>query len=471
MSEGPLVSTVADGMLVPQIKTLILRGVYAYTWSFEEDPSQCGQLTVAITGNDGTPPFHILIAPFGPSPLPNGVETRGVLDIPFAGSQREVQFQLTYPASSQFVAVVSDASSFASGGTSVATMVKNSNDSSCFDATSTVQFDFVFNISPIVNQVVQCKALRIWWDPTMVQGTPNFLGIIPGGQSFIIQEGSITTDSTGNTGTGFSWTPSLRAGTTFLLTGGDPRGNGTGGAVSYVVALGNDVDSCLSNNSPSSTPGSPAGGSIPTSTPGSTTGASVPTLASTSGSVGSSTSTSVGATTGVSGGGLPSATVRTIAIVSVVGGVVIVVVLALVYILRRRNRAQGLYGRRRDGVPGEGDSDGTPYPTGGMRSHRQAHAYQPSPFVLGDLGPNSWAARGFAPPQKVYESFGGSTSAQTLQSGGTSSGRASHMINYVPRNDDGPNLTASQGSAQELAVTIDMPPAYAVDLRRARVSM
>ena len=85
---------------------LILRSVYAYTWSFQDAPSQCGQLSVAIAGNDGTPPFHTLIAPFGPSALSNGVETRGVLEFSFAENQREVQFQLTYPAGSQFVAVV-----------------------------------------------------------------------------------------------------------------------------------------------------------------------------------------------------------------------------------------------------------------------------------------------------------------------------------------------------------------------------
>lgn len=149
---------------------ILLRGARAYTWSFKEAPSQCGQLAVAIAGNGGTPPFHILVAPFGPSPLPSGVETRQTLDIPFTGNQTEVQFQLTYPAGSQFVAVVSDASGFASGGTGVATTVANSTDSSCFDAASAAHSDFVFNTFPNVAQVVQCQPLRIWWDPTTVHG-------------------------------------------------------------------------------------------------------------------------------------------------------------------------------------------------------------------------------------------------------------------------------------------------------------
>ena len=85
---------------------LILRGAYSYTWSFEETASQCGQTTVAIAGGGGTPPFRLLVVPFGPSLLPNGVEPRSVLDIPFTGNQSNVQFQLTYPEGSHFVAVV-----------------------------------------------------------------------------------------------------------------------------------------------------------------------------------------------------------------------------------------------------------------------------------------------------------------------------------------------------------------------------
>ncbi len=189
--------------------------------------------------------------------------------------------------------MVSDASGFASGGTGVATTVADSDDSSCFDTEITAHSDFVFNISPSTTQIVQCQTLGVWWDPTTVQGCvkllhvsyfvssvylfffgcgltshysrANFLVIIPGGHSHVTPKGVvIPTAPMGSTGLGFSWTPSLRAGTTFLLMGGDSRGNGTGGVVSYAVALGNDDRSCLSKNSPSSTPGSPAEGRLAT---------------------------------------------------------------------------------------------------------------------------------------------------------------------------------------------------------------
>lgn len=87
--------------------TVVLHGADAYTWSYQGTPTQCSNLTVDISGSDGTPPFRILISPFGPSPLANNVEARNILDIPFQDNQTKVQFQLTYPAGSQFVAVVS----------------------------------------------------------------------------------------------------------------------------------------------------------------------------------------------------------------------------------------------------------------------------------------------------------------------------------------------------------------------------
>lgn len=91
---------------------------------------------------------------------------------------------------------------------------------------------------------------------------PNFLGVIPGGQSFAIPAGPIT--QVPEQGTGFSWVTNVRGGTTLMLVGGDNRGNGTAGSVFSVVSSGIDNNStCLNQNSPSSTPGSPAG--MPTS--------------------------------------------------------------------------------------------------------------------------------------------------------------------------------------------------------------
>lgn len=98
-----------------------------------------------------------------------------------------------------------------------------------------------------------------------MNSTPTFQGIIPGGQSFSIPESNFSTVS--EEGYGFTWTPSLRIGTTVIITGGDDRGPGTAGSGLYIVSQGSTQD-CLTSDSPSSTPGSPAGGSYPTSTNG-----------------------------------------------------------------------------------------------------------------------------------------------------------------------------------------------------------
>lgn len=106
---------------------------------------------------------------------------------------------------------------------------------------------------------------ELTWLPSR---TPNFLGVIPGGESFSIPNSTITDVS--GLGTGFSWTPSIRGGTTLILVGGDDRGNGSAGSILVTMGSGTSSTSnnCLSDDSPSSTPGSPAGGSYPTSSTG-----------------------------------------------------------------------------------------------------------------------------------------------------------------------------------------------------------
>ena len=110
----------------------------------------------------------------------------------------------------------------------------------------------------------RCQCLM----PNM-SSTAQFKGVIPGGESFAIPQGTITNVT--NEGTGFNWTPNVRSGTMLVLVAGDDRGPGTGGSNAYTVQTGSS-SSCLNGTSPSSTPGSPAGGSYPTSTDGSGTG-------------------------------------------------------------------------------------------------------------------------------------------------------------------------------------------------------
>lgn len=179
--------------------------VSGYSFTFTSQPQQCANLSLQISGS-GEPPYSVLIIPYGPTPLSNNVEVRTIVYQQFPGDDSSSSFQLKYPATSQFVAVVShhshpnpaspitgrasidfilnhphvyslsffrsqvsDNSGFGSGGTSVAATVINSTDTSCFNASQTVSPDFPYNINP-PNQVVQCSPSRLWWDSSQVQG-------------------------------------------------------------------------------------------------------------------------------------------------------------------------------------------------------------------------------------------------------------------------------------------------------------
>ena len=104
-------------------------------------------------------------------------------------------------------------------------------------------------------------------------------GVIPGGDSFNISQGPLSDTGTGlNQTVSFNWTVDITNGTDIVFVGGDNTGIGTGGFVEQTVGSSGN-DSCLSSTSPSSTAGSPAGGTYPTGT-----GSSSGTSSSTSGS-------------------------------------------------------------------------------------------------------------------------------------------------------------------------------------------
>lgn len=80
--------------------------VSGYSFTFTSQPTQCANLSLQISGS-GEPPYSVLIIPYGPTPLPNSVEVRTIVSQQFPGDGASISFQLKYPATSQFVAVVS----------------------------------------------------------------------------------------------------------------------------------------------------------------------------------------------------------------------------------------------------------------------------------------------------------------------------------------------------------------------------
>ncbi|KAF8343579.1 hypothetical protein F5887DRAFT_972247 [Amanita rubescens] len=226
----------------------------AYSWHFNAPPTQCSNLSITVTGSDGVPPYRVLIVPFGPSPLSSNIDIRSTIDQPFDGDLTTVNFPVNYPAHSHFIAVVSDASGFGTGGTSVAIPIAGSSDSSCFDPTQQASPLFPFFLSP--DAVHQCQQNRIWWNSSEAQGTPAFYAVIPDGQSFPIIASNVT--DVFQEGRGFSWVPPIRAGTIFSIIGGDARGIATAGSIILVVQYEDD-NSCLGDTSPASTVGTPVG--------------------------------------------------------------------------------------------------------------------------------------------------------------------------------------------------------------------
>ncbi|KAF8493416.1 hypothetical protein F5888DRAFT_820424 [Russula emetica] len=278
-------------MKIPCSLTIILSFpllVNAYTWQFTSQPRQCQTVSLSIQGSGGQPPYSLLIIPTGPSPLPNNTEVRSILNIPFSGTSTTLSFNLNYPENSSFVAVVSDKSGFGTGGASTSVTVLQSFDSSCYSSSKPIHVPWVFYFEP-TGGLTQCESVRLWWEAPSVNGcvsspifpnsvrpknfhpsrhappcrTVNFYGTIPGGTSFTIPQGSLSTNN--DTGTGFNWTVDIVGETDILLVGNDDGGIGSGGSVEYTIA--NTVNnSCLNNNSPSFTAGNPAGGGYSTST-------------------------------------------------------------------------------------------------------------------------------------------------------------------------------------------------------------
>ncbi|KAM6503585.1 hypothetical protein JOM56_000528 [Amanita muscaria] len=416
----------------------------AYSWVFNSAPQQCSNVSISITGSDGQPPYRVLVIPFGPTPLPNNTEVRKIIDHSFTGDSTSTTFPINFPANSQFVAVVSDATGFGTGGTSVAAQITSSSDSSCFNAIQQVSPLFVFSIEP-QNQIVQCQSTRIWWDNSTVQGTPNFLGVIPGGQSFSIPESQIT--NVQSEGTGFSWTPSLRGGTTLMIVGGDDRGNGTAGSSFLVVSSGTaNNGSCLTNNSPSSTPGSPAGGSYPTSTSGSGTG----------------------------GGGGGGANVGAI-VGGILGALAIVVVSVLLFYFLRRREKNKSKDHPVDLINADEDEEAGPPDINvpGSRSSRNElpEFYRPEPYLVAesDRHTETTSMRSGERSRRISTVTSQPETMSQIGFGygdpsvGSSSGRKGltprpyRAVNIVQHEDAGPSEAPVDG---EEAETIELPPAY-----------
>ncbi|QRW04965.1 SKG6 domain protein [Ceratobasidium sp. AG-Ba] len=234
----------------------------AFNFTFLTIPAQCEELSIAISG--GTPPYRLLIIPIGTLLTPP--EIRTIVDRNITATSDS--FVFNYPAASQFVAMMSDATGIGTGGTSAIIAVGGGTKTDCLPSSASAP-KFYLYLDPATP--TQCGSMNVSWSANAVPPVSVYTLVI-GGQSgaLAIPDGASSIE----------WTTNIRVNTTFMFVAGDSRGAGTGGS-SELLTVGPGSSACINANSPSSTQRPPAGGintaggvSTPTSVPSSGSGSS-----------------------------------------------------------------------------------------------------------------------------------------------------------------------------------------------------
>ncbi|KAF8309477.1 hypothetical protein DL93DRAFT_2085567 [Clavulina sp. PMI_390] len=289
----------------------------ALALNFTTPWAQCANVTVAWTAG-GVAPYELLLVPVGHLTP----ETRTIINYqnitPSTSSSPsgalnntnlvyEFSFPLTFPAGSEFVAVLSDSKyGPGSGGTSQILVVLDSQDTSCLN-TEQVKPAFYFYLDTPTPS--QCTPWQISWPQTIDEVTSNntspssgstalfdgmsLWAIVPGVTTFAVPLPSPPTALSSSSDPVLdytSWTVDLAHNTELMLVAGytpqkgiiNARGKG-GSTDVMIVGNGTDGSACLSTDPPKTT--------------------LFPTAA------GTSTSTGAGASgTSSSGGGSPNGT-------------------------------------------------------------------------------------------------------------------------------------------------------------------
>ncbi|KAI6024437.1 hypothetical protein EDC04DRAFT_253746 [Pisolithus marmoratus] len=234
--------------------------------------TECAPLDVSWTG--GQSPFEISIflvsnsAIFYPVPCSSNIKNCGSYTIP----------QLPFPQGQQFVLTMSDATGFAVGGTTdVITVAASMSNSSCNTTVPSPSFTF----NEAMPSLEQC-GMYIFDGYQGAILPVTFLGIVPGGESFVLQS-AVTTMS-------YAWMANPLAESSIIFSMLDSQNN-TGGC-SVIQTVGK------SNYALCSSPTISSAASIPQS---SQSGSS--TLSTSQTASGSSANLSTATIAGIAGGG------------------------------------------------------------------------------------------------------------------------------------------------------------------------
>ncbi|KAI0348547.1 hypothetical protein BDW22DRAFT_1350788 [Trametopsis cervina] len=253
--------------------------VHAANFTFTFGPTtQCDNFQVSWSG--GTPPFQLSLIPeFGTPRISNISSTS------FNAGTGSFQTPLPFPAKKRFLAVMSDAGGFASGGVSDILVTGPSvGNNACNVADPGV--DFVYTLD---DALAQCRSYTFGAYDQAIQPVTIF-GIVPGGSSIILNP-PVGPPS-------YQWIADVAGGTTMMFVMTDSRGRRGGSSDFRTVSLSDD-STCLLPNSPQSVSGTPSATSAePSST------SSAPPSTTSSSSDNSKDGTSKKSSTGVIIGGI-----------------------------------------------------------------------------------------------------------------------------------------------------------------------
>ena len=86
----------------------VLPAAQAYYWTFSPDtPQQCATANIVTLNHTASTvlPLRLLLIPYGPLPLSDS--SKRIYEIPFGPDWYKIDFQLKYPAGTQFIDLVS----------------------------------------------------------------------------------------------------------------------------------------------------------------------------------------------------------------------------------------------------------------------------------------------------------------------------------------------------------------------------
>ncbi|KAI0639504.1 hypothetical protein C8Q77DRAFT_1152481 [Trametes polyzona] len=274
--------------------------------------SECDDFQISWTG--GKAPFQLTLAP------PYG--TPRTIDIPatsITNGRGTFNTTLPFPAKSQFLAIMSDSTGFASGGVSRSIAVGASiSKRSC--NTTDPGVDFFYEV-PLA--LTQCRLYTFTGYDKAVQPI-TIQAVIPGGSSFVLNppRGS----------TSYDWITDVAQGTSLAFIVTDAQGRQGGSSQIYLVGMSDDA-SCLSKNSPASVTNAPSRTTPPVAKP---TRSTSPSSASSAGaSATASSAPDTGSSSKTNGGTIAAAIVGCLVAAFIVG--------TLIWFYLRRQRGAAVF--------------------------------------------------------------------------------------------------------------------------------